>query len=407
MYRLALLSMHGCPLARLGERETGGMNVYVLQTAKELGRRGHLVDVFTRTHEPGEPPVIDLGDGVRVIHLDGGPYDVAKENLYGYVPEFLGNVRRFRESEAVSYDLVHSHYWLSGCVGARLSEEWEVPHVATFHTLARTKMRARAGESESRRREVAELEIIRDVDAVVVSTDQEREDVARLYRVSTHKVRVIPAGVDLDLFKPIDKAHARRKLGLAEGRIVLSVGRIEPLKGLDILITAMAGIEDRSDVRLVIVGGDLERDRELARLRMMVGSLGLSEMVTFTGAVEHERLPEYYSAADVFVLPSYYESFGLVALEAMACGTPVIASRVGGPRTFVTGSVTGYLIPWHCPEPYARCLEMLLANPFLRDSMGRSAMQTAQGMGWGRVAEGMLDLYSTHVAAGWSRVAGA
>ena len=407
MYRLAVLSLHGCPVARLGEKDTGGMNVYVLQLARELGRCGNQVDVFTRWHDPDDPQVIDLGDNARVIHLKAGPYFETKSSLSRYIPEFLENLYRFQRSEETSYDLIHSHYWLSGSAGIKLSDEWDIPHVTTFHTLAKTKMQAWAGETESQLRVATEALVMRSVDAIVVSTEQEREDLSRLYHISPHNVRVIPAGVDLKLFRPIDKARARKALGLSEKRIVLSVGRVEPLKGLDVLIGAMARLEDTADTRLLIVGGQPGRDRELTRLKSMATTLGLQDAVTFTGTVDQTELPNYYSAADVFVMPSYYESFGLVALEAMACGTPVIASRVAGLKTFVKDGQVGYLIPWHCPEPYAQRLDMLLANRGLRESMGKAATAKAQTMGWNQVATGMLDLYGATAGATWTRVAGA
>ena len=407
MFRLALLSMHGCPVARLGERETGGMNVYLLQLAKELGRRGNEVDVYTRCHDPNDAQVVELGENARVIHVRAGPYFNKKETLHHFLPEFPGNLYGFQELEGTSYDLVHSHYWLSGLAGIEVSRRWNVPHITTFHTTAKTKMQARVGESEPALRISAESRVMRSTDAVVVSTEQERGDLSRLYRLSPTKVQVIAAGVDLEMFRPLDKARARQTLGLRERRIVLSVGRIEPLKGLDILIRAVAELDDRADTRLVIVGGKLGGNGQVEKLRSLSSDLGLEDTVTFTGTVDQAELPTYYSAADVFALPSYYESFGLVALEAMACGTPVVASRVGGPRTFLKGSENGYLIPWHCPEPYAQCLETLLCNPALRESMGRAARDTAQKMGWDTMAGKMLDLYSGVIDARWRRAAGA
>ena len=323
MHRLALLSVHGCPVARLGERDTGGMNVYLRQVAMELGRRGNKVDVYTRHHEPGDAQVIDLGDNARVIHLKAGPYSETKVGLHRYIREFLANLYLFQQSEGTTYDLVHSHYWLSGWAGTELSRRWDVPHVTTFHTLAKRKLEAREGERESQIRIEAESRIMRAVDAIVVSTEQERQDLSRLYQVPPSMVSVIPAGVDLKLFRPLDRARARQSLGLTENRVILSVGRIEPLKGLDIPIRAMARLDDATDARLLIVGGDPGRDSELKRLRSMAAQMGLRDVVTFAGAKDQTELPTYYSAADVFVLPSYYESFGLVALEAMACGVPV------------------------------------------------------------------------------------
>jgi D-inositol-3-phosphate glycosyltransferase len=407
MYRIAMLSMHGCPVSRLGEKDTGGMNVYVLQIARELGERGHSVDVYTRVHNPDDPQIVGLGDNARVIHLQAGPYHKTKESLHQYIPKYLRRLEEFREAEGLTYDLVHSHYWLSGQAGLSLADSWQVPHVTTFHTLARKKLQARAGESEPERRVQAETRVIEQASAIVVSTDQEKEDLSRLYGVSPRSVRIIPAGVDLDLFKPVDREDARRSLGIQESNVLLSVGRIEPLKGLEILVRAMALLSDLEDSRLVIVGGKPQEDDEIKRLKSIAAELGVETRTSFTGTVQQTELPAYYSAADVFVLPSYYESFGLVALEAMACGTPVIASRVGGPGSFITSGETGYLVPWPCPEPYAQRLDVLLANPALAAAMGKAARAKALTMGWDMAARRIVNLYTTLIRSPWTKAAGA
>ena len=407
MYNLALLSFHGCPVARLGEKDTGGMNVYVLQLAREYARRGNRVDVYTRCHDPLDPQIVELAKGARVIHLNAGSLHEPKENLHEYVPEFVEELFGFQQSEGVRYDLIHSHYWLSGLAGLILGQRWDIPHISTFHTLAKVKLRARAGEKESELRVSGEGRVIDFADSLVVSTEQEKEDLVRLYQAAPHSVCVIPAGVDLELFRPVAKAEARRVLGLSERKVILYVGRVEPLKGLDILLDAVARLDDPADTRLLIVGGASTFDSELKRLRSLTAELGISHMVTFTGAVPQDELPNYYSAADIFVLPSYYESFGLAALEAMACGIPVVASRVGGLKAFIRDGETGYLIPWRCAEPFSQRLDMLLANPALRETMGRAARSKAQEMGWGRVADRMLDHYSSLIGESWERVAGA
>lgn len=407
MHRLALLSFHGCPVARLGEKDTGGMNVYVLQLAREFGRRGHLVDVYTRCHDPADPTIVELGDGARVIHLKAGPYATAKDSYYEHIPEFFGNLCSYQASEDIEYDLIHSHYWLSGRVGLILGRKWRVPHVVTFHTLAKTKMRARAGEKETDLRIGVEERVARGADGVIVSTEQEKQDLIRLYRTPGHKIRVIPAGVDLAMFKPIDRNVARNDLGIDKKKVILYVGRIEPIKGLGNLLEAAALLEDQDDTVLLIVGGKPGDDSELERLKSQARDLGMGDKVVFTGAVPQSRLPTYYSAADVFVLPSYTESFGLAALEAMACGTPVVASRVGGLSTFIRNGETGYLIPWRCPEPFAQRLDMLLANPGLRDTLGAAARAKALEMSWGGVADHMLDHYSFLMGETLEGVAGA
>ena len=407
MGRIALLSFHGCPVARLGEKDTGGMNVYVLQLAREFAKQGNFVDVYTRFHDPEDPQVVDLSDGARVIHLKAGPYDTTKQDLYQYIPEFLSALYSFQRSEGLEYDIIHSHYWLSGRIGLALREKWNVPHVATFHTLAKTKLRARAGERESDLRSAIEKMVIDNADAVVVSTEQEKEDIVRLYDGRRRTIEVIPAGVDLELFQPMDRIDSKRELGLSEEHVVLYVGRIEPLKGIDILLQSIALLEGGSNTRLMIVGGSLDGDEELERMREMAEELGLRDRVTFTGSVSQAELPIYYGAADVFVLPSHYESFGLVALEAMACGTPVVASRVGGLKTFINHGECGYLIPWRCPEPFAQRIETLLANEALRKVMGRAARTKAMEMSWSGVAGVMLDCYASLMDDPWENAAGA
>ena len=403
---VALLSFHGCPFARLGEKDSGGMNVYVLQVARELARRGDRVDIFTRYHDPNDPRVVELESGLRLVHLDAGPLDSTKEGLYEHIPEFLNNLLAFHREQDVRYDVVHSHYWLSGPVGEVLSDRWNVPHVVTFHTLAKTKKMARPGEVEPYQRSVVEQQTMESADAVVVSTEDEGNEIRRLYQREPHSVRAIPAGVDLDLFRPMPKRAARDALGLNGEKVVLYVGRLEPLKGVDILLEAIWRLEDRSDTRLLIVGGGPE-DRELRRLKSSADRLGLGGTVTFTGSVDQKELPIYYNAADVFALPSYYESFGLVALEAMACETPVLASRVGGLKTFVKDGMSGYLIPWRCPDPFAQRLDMLLANPALREKMGKAGRTTALAMNWSRTADSLVDLYRDLTSSAVERVAGA
>jgi D-inositol-3-phosphate glycosyltransferase len=393
MKSIALLSLHGCPVARLGERDTGGMNVYLLQIARELGQAGIRVDVFTRSHDPADPQIIELGPNARVIHIRAGGFEERKENLYAVIPEFLANLDAFKRDDGVSYEIVHSHYWLSGRAGIELSRKWGVPHVATFHTLARLKMQARLGEHESSLRVETEGAVMESVDGVVVSTDAEATEISRLYDVSLSRVEVIAPGVDLELFKPTDMQPARDKLNIEEKNVVLYVGRLEPLKGVDILVKAVADLEMVGSTRLLIVGGDMKADPLAGRLGRLAGSLGIAEKVTFTGPVPHSDLPTYYGAADVLCLPSHYESFGLVALEAMACGTPVVVSRVGGLKTFVRNGESGYLIPWRCPDPFSQQIEVILANPSLRRAMGSAALETARRMGWGGVSSRLIEFY--------------
>ena len=395
MYKLAVISFHGCPISLPGEKNVGGMNVYLLQLAIELGKYGVGIDIFTRRHNQADPEVANVGLNARIIHLEAGPVSVGKEDFYDYLPTFLNNLLRYVRLDGAKYDLIHSHYWLSGVVGTSLNREWGIPHVATFHTLAKRKLQLNVGEKESQIRVTSESVVMNIVDNIVVSTEQEKEDLKRLYQVSPHKVKVISPGVDIHLFTPTSKVSARRKLGVMDKNLVLYVGRIEPLKGLDILIDAISKLELSTDTMLMIVGGDLQGDSEISRLKNLSQKLGIQDSVIFSGSVPQSELPLYYNAADVFVLPSYYESFGLVALEAMACGIPVVASRVGGPKTFIKSGENGYIIPWHCAEPFAEHLDVLLSNPVLRDSMGKMGRIKASSMSWESVANEMNSFYDS------------
>ena len=292
------------------------------------------------------------------------------------------------------YDLVHSHYWLSGLVGQRLKARWRIPHVVMFHTLGEVKNRASHREHESELRIASEATVIAGADRVICATEQERTALRQLYDADPARVEVIPLGVDLDLFHPTDKDAARAELGLDEDqRIVLFVGRIEPLKGLDILINAAAMLESDVDCSVLVVGGDDTARSQVARLRELARERGIEHRVAFVGAVDHDRLPLYYNAADVCVVPSHYESFGLVAVEAMASGVPVVASRVGGLTGTVRDGETGYLIPWLCPEPFAERIELLLDNDSLRRNLGEAAREEVARYRWENVTSAMLKLY--------------
>ncbi len=395
MRNIAMLTMHSCPAGRPGTRDVGGMNVYVTYLARELAKAGCRVDIYTRSDRAHGDEIVNITPFVRVVHVEAGPVDEPKHELPEHVPSFVSGVEAFRSDHRLSYELIHSHYWLSGIAGSELSTNWGVPHVSMFHTTALTKMLARNGEQEPQGRVESERSVMADANAIIVSTEQERSDMSRLYGTDPAKISVLPAGVDLELFRPAEKPEARRSLGLPEGNVVLSVGRVEPLKGFDILLMAMASMDERSDTTVVIAGGDEEDSPEFERLRELSQSLGLGDSVIFTGSVSQDELSVYYNAADVFVLPSYYESFGLVALEAMACGVPVIASRVSGPRSFVKSGETGYLIDRRCPEPFAQRLDVLLHNPMLRESMGRAARSRAEEMGWDAVGRRTLDVYDS------------
>jgi D-inositol-3-phosphate glycosyltransferase len=376
------------------------MNVYIRQLSREMGQRAHTMDIFTRRTDAHTPEITEIDERTRVIQITAGPLDTGKTDLRRYLPEFRDGVLAFqrraqtgaRPGEGRAYDLVHSHYWLSGWVGQTLKTAWQVPHVIMFHTLGEVKNRHHLDEREPDYRIDGERLVAHGVDRVICASQGEKEMLGSLYGVSASRVTVVPCGVDTDVFRPLDRAGVRKQLGLpAKERIVLFVGRIEPLKGIDVLLRAVSHIDGR--FRVLVIGGDgkdLARRSELASL---AADLGIAGKVTFLDAVPHDQLPLYYNAADVCVVPSYYESFGLVAVEAMACGVPVVASRVGGLKETVQDGQTGYLVPWLCPEPFAERLELLLNNEPLRRSLGREARTAAERYHWSEVAARVEDVY--------------
>jgi D-inositol-3-phosphate glycosyltransferase len=391
--RIAMISAHTSPLAALGGRETGGMNVYVLELSRELARLGYEVDIFTR--RDGElPRVEEIGPNLRLVHISAGPAEpIDKEAIMHFLPEFAEDMRRFIAEQGVKYGVIHSHYWQSGWVGTLLGRELDIPHVVMFHTLGEVKNRARISEQEPKVRIRHERTITRRASAIVTASEHECGLLERYYNADPARMHTIPCGVDLELFQPMERATARRMLNLdAHAPVLLWVGRLEKLKGVDILINAVAQLDDRN-FTLLIVGGDEYAAELKAELCRQAEAAGLAANVRFDGAVAHGDLPLYYSAADVCVVPSYYESFGLVAVEAMACGTPVVASRVGGLISTVTDGVNGYLIPWRCPEPFAEKLEVLLNNPELRENFSRSARRSVERFRWRTIGLQIASLY--------------
>ena len=394
MERAAFITLHACPLAAPGQGKSGGMNVYVRQLAAALGDLGMQIDIFTREHADVANRIEPIGPNVRVIHIKAGEPEAHLGELYAYLPEFLNQLNAFREEEGLKYDVVHSHYWLSSWIGRELSQEMGVPHVVTFHTLGLIKMQSRAGEVEQAERPVVEAEVMATADRIIAFSPHERDAMARLYGADAGKVSLVPCGVDLSVFRPLDRDSVRARLGLNGDKILLYVGRIEPLKGLDLLVETAAQMDSQDGVRVMVVGADVNGDRELDRVKQLARERDLEDKIDFVGQVDHKELPLYYNAADVCVVPSYYESFGLVALEAMACGTPVVATRVGGLSTIIQHGRTGYLKSWRCPEAFANSVEMIISSNGLQQSLGEAARKRAEGMGWDNVAAMMWDEYA-------------
>ncbi len=391
--RVALVSFHACPLAALGEGKAGGMNLHVRQLARSLGNLGTRVDIFTREHSEPHGGRHDISPMVRVVHLPAGDTKTPLDQLFDSLPEFKQRVLDFAADNDLTYEAVHSHYWLSGWAGQAAASTWRVPHVVTFHTLALIKMQSRAGEVEPARRQETERELMASASHIIAYSAHERDSMVRLYGADPGRILLIPSGVDLTMFRPLDQQAVRDKLGINGEKVLLYVGRIEPLKGLELLIHATAQIDSEQAVRVLVVGGGLEHDPEVERMRDLARDLEIAEVVDFVGRVDHEELPVYYNAADVCVVPSFYESFGLAALESMACGTPVVATRVGGLSTIVQHGRTGYLKPWRCPEAFAGSLEMIISNKGLQQSMGLAARRRAEEMSWDAVAARVAEVY--------------
>ncbi len=370
------------------------MNVYVRQLASALGDLGMQIDIFTREHADVANRIETIGPKVRVIHIRAGEPEAHVGELYPHLPEFLDQLNAFREEEGLEYDVVHSHYWLSSWVGRELSQAMGVPHVVTFHTLGLIKMQSRAGEVEPAERPVVEAEVMATADRIIAFSPHERDAMARLYGADAGKVSLVPGGVDLSLFRPLDQDSVRARLGLNGEKILLYVGRVEPLKGLELLVETAAQMDTGESVRVMVVGADANGDREMDRVKQLAKERDLEDQIDFVGQVDHNELPLYYNAADVCVVPSYYESFGLVALESMACGTPVVATRVGGLSTIIHHGRTGYLKSWRCPESFANSLEMIISSDGLQQSLGEAARKRAEGMGWDNVAAMIWNEYA-------------
>ncbi len=410
---IAMLSVHTCPLAALGGKETGGMNVYVRELTRELARRGHRVDIFTRSQNPEVPHIeMDgLGHGADVFHIPAGPeapYD--KRRLFNYLPEFVEGVRAFAAGEQIQYDVYHSHYWLSGWVARELQKSQPAPIVQMFHTLGEMKNAAARTEAdrETERRVRVERDIMHFADRIVAATPRDAQQMIDLYGASGTKIDIIPPGVDLNLFQPVEAMEARDFIGMPyDHQSILFVGRIDPIKGLDVWFKAIQLIVEqdpllREKLCVCLVGGDLDEetppDTEQGRLQALKDELGIGDIVMFLGRRSQDCLPYYYSAADLVVMPSRYESFGMVALEAMACGTPVVASDVGGLSFVVRDGETGYLVPEGNPYALADCVGYLLHHPGLRSHLGKRGIEVAREYAWPRIADDIEAMYDRVIA---------
>ncbi len=388
--KIAMLSAHSCPLGNLGARDTGGMSVYVRELARQLGQRGHLVDVYTRTHNPKDDLVYELGPNARLIHLRAGEdRDINKLAVYPLLPDFANNLENFRKQNNLQYDLVFSNYWLSGWVGERLRQWWYVPHVMVFHTLGAVKNGIGIGKAEPELRIKTETNLAKSCHCLIATTEQEKSDLIHYYGAPAERIIVIPCGVNMELFQPTNGKMVRRRLGFGDDKVILCVGRVEPLKGIDRLLRAMTYLRNGGGLRAVIIGGDKHSRTGMKRLIALTRALKITDSVSFLGTVEHDELPGYYSMASVCVVPSYYESFGLVALEAMACGTPVVASDVGSFKNIIQSGKTGYVLSDDAPGTLADKIALFLSGQ--DDLSARSIRASIVRFSWSNVAEQVID----------------
>ncbi|OON78821.1 D-inositol-3-phosphate glycosyltransferase [Streptomyces tsukubensis] len=414
--RVAMLSVHTSPLHQPGTGDAGGMNVYIVELAKRLAAINIEVEIFTRATVGALPPSVELSPGVLVRHVDAGPYEgLNKEDLPAQLCAFThGVMRAWAGHKPGYYDLVHSHYWLSGHVGWLAAERWGVPLVHAMHTMAKVKNASlAAGDTpEPAGRVIGETQVVRASDRLIANTDEEAAELVRHYEADPGRVAVVHPGVNLDRFRPADgRAAARERLGLPQDALIpLFAGRIQPLKAPDILLRAVAVLLDerpelRSRLVVPVVGGPSGSGlAKPERLQKLAARLGVSDVTRFQPPVGQDRLADWFRAASVLVMPSYSESFGLVAIEAQAAGTPVIAASVGGLPVAVREGVSGFLIDGHEPADYARALRRFADDHTLTDRMGEAAARHALSFGWDTSASATSEVYAAAVAERRRRV---
>ena len=393
--KILIISYHTCPENKLGSKDSGGLNIYLHEISNVLGNEGHTVDIFTRRHDISDPLEIEINNNSKVVHLNAGDLAEEKHQMHNYIDMFTSNLINYVDEQNLQYDLIYSNYWMSGIVGKLLSEKLKIPHIITFHTMGLTKRSVNYLENESDFRIDSELDLIKNSDAIVVPTYQEKENLILNYK-SENDIYIVSPGVDLEKFKSKNKFKSREKLGLSQtSKILLSVGRLEPIKGYDVLINALSflNISDDFDVRLLIIGGDSKSQNELERLNSLKLKHGLSNQINFLGAIDHDELPIYFSAADVFVMPSAYETFGIAALEASACNLPVIAPQVGGLKSVVKHGQTGFLSVNKSPESLMHYLEILLKNKPLRELFGVNSRLHAMNYSWGKSSKDLISVF--------------
>jgi D-inositol-3-phosphate glycosyltransferase len=393
--RIAMFSIHSSPIGELGTKNTGGMSVYIRELARHLGVFGHRVDIYTKLNGSKHNQIIELYDNVRLIHLSAGSNGyVHKLALYYYLSDFFRALEGFKHQEGLHYDLIHSHYWLSGRLGSWVQDCWNIPHIVMFHTLGTVKNSAGLADREPDLRIATEKKLARTCQRILAPTDREKENLLKYCHTPADKIGVVPCGVNLDLFRPMDRADARQRLGFDQDEsIVLYVGRFDPIKGIDRLLEAMAYLKHLKHMRLVIVGGDGPGTSEYQNLQKLSAKFGVQKSVHFVGRVEQSQLPPYYSAADALAVPSYYESFGLAGLESLACGTPVVATRVGAMEEIIEDGKTGHVLADLTPRGLADSIAKIISNSAVSLLSVHAIRASVRKYGWPNVAAAVFNEY--------------
>ncbi len=402
--RIAFISEHASPLATLGGVDSGGQNVYVAELAKHLTALGYSIDIFTRAESKKQPLVVPWLPGIRVIHVAAGPLSpVPKEELYQYMPQFSYRMMSFILQEKLNYELIHANFWMSGMVACDLKQLFNIPFVITFHALGYVrKLYQKEDDKFPACRIEIEKKIVAEADGVIAECPQDKEDLINFYQARETKITIIPCGFSKDEFFPVDKREARRRLNLdADEKIILQLGRMVPRKGIDNVIKALGSINRKANVKLLVVGGDTDlpdpsRSQELSRLYKIAATENVLQSVVFAGRKGREELKYYYSAADIFITTPWYEPFGITPLEAMACGTPVIGSDVGGIKYSVADGETGFLVPPENPQALADKIEKLFADNELFTKMQEQCINRVNKLfTWSGVALAAANLYES------------
>lgn len=403
---IAMISYHTCPLASVEGKQSGGMNVYVLELSKKLAEFGIKVDIYTRIQDANDNPIVQISENLRVIHLKAGPKShISKKETFNFIQEFVRSFENLVETEGLYYDLLHCHYYLSGLIGLEIQKKNYIPIVQIFHTLALMKnlVARNTEEQETNVRIEAERLLVRKVQKIITPSESELCYLRFLYDAHIDNLSVITPGVDTTIFKPTDKELAKQKVGAdLNHKIILFVGRIEPLKGIDSLIYAIKILTNKNpslQICLWIVGGDISQlpnsSAEIQRLEALRSILDLKTIVKFVGQKDQTHLPDYYNAAEIVVMPSHYESFGMSALESMACGTPVITTNVSGVSTLLDDKHKSLITSAHNPLLLAENMEILLTDNSYLKNMSAGLSEKVQDLDWKNVAQRTINLYDT------------